>query len=392
MLRSEGSLTPSPTVATPPIMPTSLPPTSKPSGVPTVVADPTVTPTAVLPTFQPSGLPTLKPLSVERPPVIANVTSECMNAMQIYVVDIQVNGAGGNNGTRTVPIEVAFALDSSGSMRTNDPNGIRKTASIEFVDKLDKARDLGAVVSWGDTILFSTNLTNDFEFLKDEIRRVDDLSATDLDVGLDASITILEDFSSLSASARAIIFLTDGDGTYTTCAQNGPASLAATRGYKIYSVGLGSSVDTFNLIDIANCTGGMYTLADSADDLTGVFTDLFGEVLESTAPFDVTVNLVLQPNFNVIAGSFNASPDSNIFDPVSGKTTLLWNKIDGGRGLSSGQSFEIKFAVTALSSGSLTDQLASSVTFSTQEGDIGEVPTPALFIDIASENSCETNP
>lgn len=52
---------------------------------------------------------------------------------------------------RGSPIELVFAIDSSGSMEVNsptDPGRIRVTAAQTFVDKLDNGKDKVGVVSW----------------------------------------------------------------------------------------------------------------------------------------------------------------------------------------------------------------------------------------------------
>ena len=56
-------------------------------------------------------------------------------------VTLSVTGYGGTV-TQTLPINIVFAIDSSGSMQTNDPSGLRKTAAKSFVDKLDSTRDM----------------------------------------------------------------------------------------------------------------------------------------------------------------------------------------------------------------------------------------------------------
>lgn len=284
---------------------------------------------------------------------------------------------------------LTFQLDSSGSMQTNDPLGYRKAAAIEFVNRLNPDLDYGAVVSFDSFINFATPLTNDFDLLRANIQNVDANGSTNLDRGLGEAVSVL-DQSQLRAAARAIIFLTDGAGTYTECRYGGYARAAADKGYKIYSVGLSRSAQSAPLIDMAQCTNATYTSAIDGVDLTDVFQDFFGEVLESTAPLDVTLSLAVQPGFHVVKGSESPPPDR--LENKSGRTIMVWERVDNGLGLAFGESFEVNFNVTATAteSGPLTDQLDSRVTFRTPEGATGEVKTPNLLVDIDNSTSvCE---
>ena len=83
-------------------------------------------------------------------------------------VTITVEGAGGTS-TDPVPMDVVFALDSSGSMDWNDPSGLRITASQNFVDLMDSSLDQGGIVSWDHKIDFTYGLTSDFATLKTKI-------------------------------------------------------------------------------------------------------------------------------------------------------------------------------------------------------------------------------
>ena len=87
-------------------------------------------------------------------------------------VTLTVQGFGGTL-TETVPIDVVFSIDSSGSMTTYDPSGLRKTAAKSFVDKLDSSRDQGGVVSWDSGVNFSFGLTRDFAALKTKAQSTD---------------------------------------------------------------------------------------------------------------------------------------------------------------------------------------------------------------------------
>ncbi|WP_177188066.1 VWA domain-containing protein [Methanolobus profundi] len=266
-----------------------------------VIAEPTVTKTA-------------SPTSI-------NIAGSGSN--EITTVTIEVTGAGSAT-TTSVPMDVIFAIDSSGSMGYSygDPNNLRLDAAKAFLDKMDSTKDTAGVVSWDSDIDFSEALTNDFAYLKTRIDAVDHSGGTNLNVGLTESINLLNANARSGSSAEIIIFLSDGSGSYS----HDTAVAAATAGYTIYSIGLGSSVDTAGLMDMATTTGGAYYPAPTAANLDAIYQDIYSEVAASTIPYNVDVIEITQA-YIVDEGSFNVIPDSIYEDPITGTTTITWLNI-----------------------------------------------------------------
>ena len=341
--------------------PTAFPTTPIPTAAPTqVVPDPTASPTTPIPTAAPTQGPTFPSLpGVEVPPTDGTVTDTCDNGNRIFQVDVTVEGAGGVGGTRTVPVEIVFALDSSGSMVDNDPENLRLSAASQLLGRLNPATDIAGVVSWDDNIDFVTVLTSNYANVNAGICAVDSSSLnTDLDVGLDRSVSLLEPDST---ATEVIVFLTDGAGSYTNCNSLGPAATARDNGFRIYSVGLGNA-NTAPLIDMANCTGGAFFDSPSAVNLDAIFTEIFDEVLISTIPVSVSLTLTLEPGFELVPGS-DTPPADTLTRNSAGQTTLIWANVDNGQGLGTGESFDVSFDVTASSSGELTSRVGSNISF-----------------------------
>ena len=164
-------------------------------------------------------------------PTSINVAGSGSN--EITTVTIEVTGAGSATET-SVPMDVVFAIDSSGSMSTNDPTGLRKSAAKSFIDKMDSSKDQVGVVSWDSNVDFAKGLSDNFTFVKSWVDKVDSSGSTNLNVGLQASTTMLNANTRVGPSAKVIVFLSDGDGTYS----NSTADAAASAGYTIYSIGL----------------------------------------------------------------------------------------------------------------------------------------------------------
>lgn len=171
------------------------------------------------------------------------------------------------------PLDVMLAIDSSGSMITNDPRRLRILTAKQFIDQLDPQRDQAGIVSWDNDIDFVQPLTSDLARVKDRVEQVDSSGATSLNVGLSAAID--EFVRGRTDVKRIIIFLTDGDGTYTFSGQAGsPAALARQRGIVIYAIGLGSAPVQRKLEDMATATGGKFYLAPTAEDLKQIYEEI----------------------------------------------------------------------------------------------------------------------
>jgi hypothetical protein len=195
----------------------------------------------------------------------------------VYDICLTVTDSGGLSDTQcssTTPMDVVFALDSSGSMQTTDPSGIRKTAAKAFVDKMDSAQDLAGVVSWDDNIDFTYPLSSDFTTVKSQIDMVDSIGLTNLNAGLNAAIGLL-DSGKQAGSSRVIVFLSNGIGTYTYAGDGGPAADADAKGYVIYTIGLSEYTWVDGLTDIADATGGTFYPAPTAENLQAIFDDIY---------------------------------------------------------------------------------------------------------------------
>jgi Ca-activated chloride channel family protein len=268
---------------------------------------------------------------VPLPPTItktASPTDICFGSINTKsTVTITVTGDGGTSTTIT-PMDVVFAIDSSGSMTITDPSDGRLDAAKYFVDQMDDSRDTGGVVSWDNDIDFTYDLSDDFDDtdgLKYEIDQVDSSGGTNLNVGLDEAIDMLDANTRTEESAEVIIFLTDGIGTYTDAADGGPASEAATSGYTIYSIGLSSYVDEEPLEDMADATGGSYYFSATSSNLQDIYDDIFDEIVTSTIPHYVDV-VEITESYITGHSDFNIAPTS-ISTSLSGQTTIIWEDV-----------------------------------------------------------------
>lgn len=305
-------------------------------------------------------------------------------------VTIEVTGDGGTSTTIT-PMDVVFAIDSSGSMTWNDEFDLRLAAAKYFVDQMDDSRDTGGVVSWDSSIDFTFGLSDDFDDtdgLKYEIDLVDASGGTILNVGLFEAIDMLDANTRVGDSSEVIIFLTDGEGTYTYAGNPGaPADDAAGKGYVIYSILLGDAASG-PLIDMAGATGGVYYSSPDAENLEDIYIEIYEAIVTSTVPHYVDVIEVTE-SYIIGHTNFNIAPDS-ITTNLDGTTTIIWENIgmyaDGDPDFSADEVVTLEFDVRSTIYGTDLDvQVYGDAVveyYDVDENYIGSVPIPQATIDV----------
>lgn len=169
-------------------------------------------------------------------------------------------------GSDPTPLDLALVLDSSGSMSSNDPQGLRRTESKNLVDAL-LVGDQASVVDFDDSGRLAQALTSDKDALKSAIDTIDASGGTDIAAGVRIGIDSL---GPQGDRARVMVLLTDGDGSYTSDL----TAEAQAKFITIYTVGLGSSVNETLLRDIATATGGEYFPVASAGQLADAFDQI----------------------------------------------------------------------------------------------------------------------
>ena len=154
--------------------------------------------------------------------------------------------------------DIALIIDSSGSMGGSggsDPNNLRISGAKLFIESADPKVQI-AIVDFDSSArtlapLTFANFTGK-DALKRAVEGVDASGGTDIDDGLQQGFQELN--TSTSAAKKAAVLLTDGQDPV---AQH-VISNYTSRGWPIYTIGLGSSVERRELERIAQETGGEY--------------------------------------------------------------------------------------------------------------------------------------
>lgn len=170
-------------------------------------------------------------------------------------------------------LDVVLAIDSSGSMSSNDRQGLRREAAKRFVDKLGE-NDRGAIVDFDDYASVFCTMTSSKDALKAAIDKVDDNGGTNLSDPVSMAVEILS--AEENNHYKFIILLTDGVGSYSSVY----SQQAKDAGIVIYTIGLGNGVNESLLQEIAEDTEGKYFHATTADDLIGIYDDAAGVTID----------------------------------------------------------------------------------------------------------------
>lgn len=191
----------------------------------------------------------------------------------IWVYDLLFDQTGGNQAG----LDIVFVIDSSGSMSTNDRNGVRKTVTKNFINKLAE-NDRAAVIDFDSSAKVYSRFTDNKAILSSAADKIDSSGGTNLSSGISAALNLFTDSYYVEKNnQKCIIMLTDGQGSYSMSY----STTANSMGVTIYTVGLGSSVSTSVLTSMAENANGSYFHASEADKLYGIFdrilelTDLY---------------------------------------------------------------------------------------------------------------------
>src|SRR5580693_4463853 len=198
-------------------------------------------------------------------------------------------------------IDIACALDLSGSMRTGDYiiNGqqvsridMAKPVLEKFIE--GRPNDRIGLVVFAAQAFIATPLTLDHEYLLENIDRLGigtiNSDATAIGDGITTALNRLRD---LKSKSKIIVLMTDGGNNSGKIDPITATHAAQALGVKIYTIGLGNRdivqqmglppgylPDEDTLQQIADMTGGKYYRADNAEKFQQIYAEI--DKLEKT--------------------------------------------------------------------------------------------------------------
>ena len=194
--------------------------------------------------------------------------------------------------TSNLSTELVFLIDNSGSMYSkdeyadseeNDPEFKRVDVVNSLIDKLQGNYRFGAG-KFTFTYSEISKLTSDKDTIKNRISTIKTLaetfSGTYMGAGLEGGLSLFTDGE--ENNRRYLILLSDGVDTkgegYNDRLIEQQIAAAKEKKVKIYTIGLGNSIDETKLKSIANQTNGKYYFAPTADDLVDTFDLIAAEL------------------------------------------------------------------------------------------------------------------
>ena len=260
---------------------------------------------------------------------IPGIPDEVGTGKRVIDIDIEENGPGNyrllisatslvettwnvrvEQTAKFVPIDLILVLDRSGSMsgwmggKTKMQGA--KDSAIAVVDSL-MLGDRVAVVSFSSSGTVNVHLTEDFDYAKTEIQKINAGGMTSFGAGMSLALNELKTHGSAD-HAWAIIFMSNGWHN-TAPSPNPHVAECKDLDIPIYTVGLGDSSGNVNeplLKWMASETEGKYLFAPSLFELQNIFLRFSLEVTGWT-PIAEFSGIVYEDQ-TLIAGTFDVAP------------------------------------------------------------------------------------
>lgn len=196
------------------------------------------------------------------------------NAVKDLILqELQPGNSLAKNTVSNNNITLGFILDSSGSMKENDPGDIRKTAMNIIIDQLTGNENLFIVdfdqnAAWINPDNYKNINRNQ---LKAAVDRVNSDGGTNIGKGLDE---LQKAFIEARVSGKSgVILLSDGLGEYSN-----QAEWFMQKGIPVYTVSFIGQDNSKLLSSIAGLTHGSYSRINRANEIVPVFNQFLNNI------------------------------------------------------------------------------------------------------------------
>ncbi len=208
--------------------------------------------------------------------------------------------------------ELMFVIDNSGSMysskeiaesASNDPEFKRVDLSTNLIDKLNGDYKFAASKFTFDSTILSS-FTDNKEEIKQKIDTIKTVTEkfTGTYIGNALTLGVNEFPNEVSMDRRYIILLTDGKDTtnvqgYDKDKIEKATKIAKEKQIKVFTIGLGSSIDKEVLSKISTNTGGKFYYTSSAEMLENIYDMIASEINYNLIDIDqngIDENIVLK--------------------------------------------------------------------------------------------------
>ncbi|MBO0588906.1 S-layer homology domain-containing protein [Sporosarcina sp. E16_8] len=268
-------------------------------------------------------------------PILDEITAEIVQSDPRYQDDIAsiLNKTHGREVAYDPPLrsayscstnaEVAFIIDSSGSMQQSDPGLLRITKTKEFLAAINPTRSLASRFNSTGHLLSPSRPAND---VRPSIDNVGQSGGTNIAAGLDVA------FKNYSGNGpKVAILLTDGKSNENKVLEM--LKYASAQGITIHTIGLGNAKQLNEplLKKLAHETGGQYYHVAESIDLGIAYQSILSEVTCGIpAPTCTTAShLFRSPTLERTSSSFFMSTYINERCSVPARVILRFNSLQG---------------------------------------------------------------
>lgn len=170
-------------------------------------------------------------------------------------------------------LNVSLAIDRSGSIDDSDMDKI-KNATNNFLSKLQfDSGDKAEIVSFDTNVMQMCLFTNVKEHLTNGVNSMYPYGMT---ACYDAIVRSIEN-ASLQSGARCVIVFTDGLDNESINTADSVIRLAQQKSVPVYTIGVGYSLDEYELRRIADNTGGTYHHIDDVSSMSQIYDEIYRE-------------------------------------------------------------------------------------------------------------------
>lgn len=243
--------------------------------------------------------------------------------------------------------------------------GNAKEAAKTFVDQLTVG-DQASVISFSFGVSVDQPFTPDAEALKSAI---DGLSAGGGTALYDGIIRGIEEIE-LEANSPAVLVLTDGRGGDGSNSKQDAIDLANQAGVPVYTIGLGGNVNTSDLQDVADQTGGRFFQAPNSSDLETIYQEISQQLSSRYEVTHLTSNILLDGSERTI--ELTASTGGG----ASGTNSTTYTAPD----------FQIPFAAGLSSNPEPGETAQASVNVGSESQSAGDLFRATFTVEYDAEN------
>lgn len=235
-------------------------------------------------------------VAVHPPDITAHVRVHCLTKPTANNYVILDNGVRITNvttscdtGNTTCCVSTALVIDRSGSMSWGTPPTLdgAKEGAKAYINAMNTTNcDEATLISFNSSVTVDVFMTSDTGALKQGVNALTAVGGTAV---WDAGITgITEVINNGTQQCKAVILLTDGEDNASTNTSADVWALALANQIRVFTIGIGTSINEEDLRKIADLTGGTFYLAANPNQLTGIFSDIYARARTLPHECDIT--------------------------------------------------------------------------------------------------------